>query len=72
MNLLSNSVITNVLCFVVVLLVMLLVMLSLSKGLVKPLELWVLEPVSWICLLDSSPRLWEHTLVVVGKAVNFL
>jgi len=63
MNLLSNSVITDVLCFMVVLLVMLVPLLN-KCSLVKPLELWVLEPVLWISLLHSSPWLWENTLVV--------
>jgi len=57
MNLLSNSVISDVLCFMVVLLVMLVPLLN-KCSLVKPLELWVLEPVLWISLLHSSPWLW--------------
>jgi hypothetical protein len=36
------------------------------------LEVWVLESINWISFLDSSPWLWENTLVVVGKAMNFL
>jgi hypothetical protein len=38
---------------------------------VEPLPRWVLESVSWISFLCSSPWLWENRFVVGGKSVDF-
>ena len=58
MNCFIDSLITNV------------SLVFLSKW-IKPLEAWVLESVSWVCFLCSSPWCWENWLVVGGKSMNF-
>jgi len=61
LNFFSDTLVSNISGFMVV------VMLLLWKILPR----WILESILWISLLCSSPWLWEYTLIVSYKLLNF-